>query len=177
MIQVHFHIENNGNKVVISFRSELAASGSSWDWSCPGPGPLQGQRGPHVPGILTQGDTSYLMMTSKEFRVCMVRTLYYVISWYTLFHYTMFYSIVIYIYIFWNEIPGVQRGCITGPFPSPYRELAPEPIPVANPQGEQCSQNLMFDAATSMYGDLYFFKNGWAKFAFSWVSSVCVCTC
>ncbi|KAM6946327.1 uncharacterized protein FYW47_017431 [Aplochiton taeniatus] len=41
----------------------------------------------------------------------------------------------------------------------------PEPDPQPNPGDEQCSRDLMFDAATSIRGDLYFFKNGyyWRK--------------
>ncbi|XP_028320500.1 collagenase 3-like [Gouania willdenowi] len=56
------------------------------------------------------------------------------------------------------------------PQPPPTPEPEPEPEdptedPVTNPQDEQCSRSLVFDAATSMRGDLYFFKDGyyWRK--------------
>ncbi|KAM3615499.1 uncharacterized protein V6R79_003061 [Siganus canaliculatus] len=41
----------------------------------------------------------------------------------------------------------------------------PSPGPLPNPKDEQCSRELVFDAATSVKGDLYFFKNGyyWRK--------------
>ncbi|XP_042270399.1 uncharacterized protein LOC121898933 [Thunnus maccoyii] len=44
-------------------------------------------------------------------------------------------------------------------------EEDPNPDPLPNPRDEQCSRELVFDAATSVRGDLYFFKNGyyWRK--------------
>nr|XP_046246303.1 collagenase 3-like [Scatophagus argus] len=41
----------------------------------------------------------------------------------------------------------------------------PNPDPLPDPRTEQCSRELVFDAATSIRGDLYFFKNGhyWRK--------------
>ncbi|XP_034556370.1 collagenase 3-like [Notolabrus celidotus] len=41
----------------------------------------------------------------------------------------------------------------------------PNPDPLPNPGNEQCSRDLVFDAATSIRGDLFFFKNGyyWRK--------------
>ncbi|KAM3875319.1 uncharacterized protein ACN63O_000382 [Diretmus argenteus] len=58
-----------------------------------------------------------------------------------------------------------------GPKPKPEPEPEPEeptedPVdPQPNPGDEQCSRNLVFDAATSVRGALYFFKNGyyWRK--------------
>ncbi|XP_071372745.1 transforming growth factor beta regulator 1 isoform X1 [Centroberyx affinis] len=58
------------------------------------------------------------------------------------------------------------------PKPNPPPEPEPEeptedpnPDPQPNPRDEQCSRDLVFDAATSIRGDLYFFKNGyyWRK--------------
>ncbi|KAM9359002.1 collagenase 3-like [Symphorus nematophorus] len=58
------------------------------------------------------------------------------------------------------------------PRPPPRPEPEPEeptedpnPDPLPNPRDEQCSRDLVFDAATSIRGDLYFFKNGyyWRK--------------
>lgn len=56
------------------------------------------------------------------------------------------------------------------PDPRPDPEPEPEPEdptedPNSNPTDEQCSRNLVFDAATSIKGDLYFFKSGyyWRK--------------
>ncbi|XP_041918944.1 collagenase 3-like [Alosa sapidissima] len=46
-----------------------------------------------------------------------------------------------------------------GPRPGPRPDPAPAPGP--NPKDEQCSRSLVFDAATSINGDLYFFKNGY----------------
>ncbi|XP_047451208.1 collagenase 3-like [Mugil cephalus] len=62
----------------------------------------------------------------------------------------------------------------TRPNPPPRPEPEPEPEeptedsrpdPLPNPKDEQCSRQLVFDAATSIKGDLYFFKNGyyWRK--------------
>ncbi|XP_029302302.1 uncharacterized protein LOC115017756 [Cottoperca gobio] len=55
-----------------------------------------------------------------------------------------------------------------GPDPEPEPEDPtedPNPDPLPNPRDEQCSRELVFDAATSMRGDLFFFKNGyyWRK--------------
>lgn len=52
------------------------------------------------------------------------------------------------------------------PKPPPVPEPEPEeptedPDPPTNPRDEQCSRDLVFDAATSIRGDLYFFKNGY----------------
>lgn len=52
------------------------------------------------------------------------------------------------------------------PKPPPVPEPEPEPEPtedpnVDNPRDEQCSRSLVFDAATSIRGDLYFFKTGY----------------
>lgn len=65
------------------------------------------------------------------------------------------------------------------PNPSPEPEAEPEPEPEpepedptedtrpdpTNPSGERCSRDLVFDAATSIRGELYFFKSGyyWRK--------------
>lgn len=55
----------------------------------------------------------------------------------------------------------------TAPKPKPPPEPEPEeptedPNPdLSNPRNEQCSRSLVFDAATSIRGDLYFFKNGY----------------
>ncbi|XP_070761390.1 transforming growth factor beta regulator 1 isoform X1 [Enoplosus armatus] len=51
-----------------------------------------------------------------------------------------------------------------GPEPEEPTE-DPNPDPLPNPRDEQCSRELVFDAATSVRGDLYFFKNGyyWRK--------------
>lgn len=49
-----------------------------------------------------------------------------------------------------------------GPDPGPEPEDPTEdPDPLPNPRDEQCSRELVFDAATSIRGDLYFFKNGY----------------
>nr|WKW83402.1 mmp20 [Pampus argenteus] len=52
------------------------------------------------------------------------------------------------------------------PPPTPEPEPEPEdPDPLPSPRDEQCSRDLVFDAATSIKGDLFFFKNGyyWRK--------------
>ncbi|KAG7223128.1 hypothetical protein INR49_015887 [Caranx melampygus] len=52
------------------------------------------------------------------------------------------------------------------PEPRPEPEPEPEdPTEKPNPRNEQCNRGLVFDAATSMRGDLFFFKNGyyWRK--------------
>uniref|UniRef100_A0A671VBV8 Peptidase metallopeptidase domain-containing protein n=1 Tax=Sparus aurata TaxID=8175 RepID=A0A671VBV8_SPAAU len=60
----------------------------------------------------------------------------------------------------------------TKPKPPPQPEPEPEPEDPTedpnigpSPKDEQCSRSLVFDAATSIGGDLYFFKNGyyWRK--------------
>lgn len=60
------------------------------------------------------------------------------------------------------------------PNPDPVEEPGPEPTPepedptrdpnkeMPNPRREQCSRELVLDAATSIRGDLYFFKNGYS---------------
>ncbi|XP_008279889.1 collagenase 3-like [Stegastes partitus] len=56
----------------------------------------------------------------------------------------------------------------TAPKPKPPPSPEPEdPTEDSNPREEQCSRELVFDAATSIRGDLYFFKNGyyWRKSA------------
>ncbi|XP_036973544.1 collagenase 3-like [Acanthopagrus latus] len=74
---------------------------------------------------------------------------------------------------------GVQalygsRQPVPTPKPKPPPQPEPEPEPEdptedpdvgPNPKDEQCSRSLVFDAATSIRGDLYFFKNGyyWRK--------------
>ncbi|XP_056138818.1 matrix metallopeptidase 30 [Lampris incognitus] len=47
----------------------------------------------------------------------------------------------------------------------PTEDPDPKPDPRPNPRDEQCNRDLVFDAATSIRGDLYFFKNGyyWRK--------------
>lgn len=49
--------------------------------------------------------------------------------------------------------------------PEPDPEDPEEPDPLPNPGAEKCSRSLVFDAATSIRGDLFFFKNGyyWRK--------------
>ncbi|KAM7413464.1 hypothetical protein PAMA_020722 [Pampus argenteus] len=48
------------------------------------------------------------------------------------------------------------------PTPEPEPEPEPEdPDPLPSPRDEQCSRDLVFDAATSIKGDLFFFKNGY----------------
>ncbi|XP_068172621.1 transforming growth factor beta regulator 1 [Antennarius striatus] len=54
----------------------------------------------------------------------------------------------------------------TKPDPNPEPEPDeptedPNTDPLPNPGNEQCSRDLVFDAATSLRGDLYFFKNGY----------------
>lgn len=52
------------------------------------------------------------------------------------------------------------------PRPGPEPEPEPEdPTERPNPENEKCSRGLVFDAATSIWGDLFFFKNGyyWRK--------------
>ncbi|TMS07409.1 Collagenase 3 [Larimichthys crocea] len=54
----------------------------------------------------------------------------------------------------------------TQPAPDPEPEPEePTEDPLTNPKDEQCSRGLVFDAATSIKGELYFFKNGyyWRK--------------
>ncbi|XP_077467480.1 uncharacterized protein LOC144083466 [Stigmatopora argus] len=50
-----------------------------------------------------------------------------------------------------------------GPEPEDPTEDPEDPLP--NPRNERCNSNLVFDAATSVRGDLFFFKNGyyWRK--------------
>uniref|UniRef100_A0A665UQJ8 Peptidase metallopeptidase domain-containing protein n=1 Tax=Echeneis naucrates TaxID=173247 RepID=A0A665UQJ8_ECHNA len=45
------------------------------------------------------------------------------------------------------------------------KELPEDPTEAPNPRDERCSRGLVFDAATSIRGDLFFFKNGyyWRK--------------
>ncbi|XP_072248960.1 collagenase 3-like isoform X2 [Leuresthes tenuis] len=52
--------------------------------------------------------------------------------------------------------PGLGPGFGPGFVPQPEN-----PIPLPNPQDQQCSRELGFDAVTSIWGDLYFFKNGY----------------
>ncbi len=47
------------------------------------------------------------------------------------------------------------------PEPEPDEPEDPNPDPQPNPGDEQCSRSLVFDAATSIRNDLFFFKNGW----------------
>ncbi|KAJ8257149.1 hypothetical protein COCON_G00193010 [Conger conger] len=49
--------------------------------------------------------------------------------------------------------------------PTPDPKPDPKPDPRPNPKDEQCSRDLVFDAATSIRRELYFFKNGyfWKK--------------
>ncbi|XP_077397868.1 uncharacterized protein LOC144033558 [Festucalex cinctus] len=51
------------------------------------------------------------------------------------------------------------------PQPEPEDPTEDPEDPLPNPRDEQCSTDLVFDAATSIRGDLYFFKNGyyWRK--------------
>ncbi|KAJ8368812.1 hypothetical protein SKAU_G00088400 [Synaphobranchus kaupii] len=51
------------------------------------------------------------------------------------------------------------------PDPKPDPKPDPRPDPRPNPKDEQCSRDLVFDAATSIRRELYFFKNGyfWKK--------------
>ncbi|KAK5904452.1 hypothetical protein CesoFtcFv8_006015 [Champsocephalus esox] len=59
--------------------------------------------------------------------------------------------------------PKPPPGPDPGPEPEEPTEDPEDPLP--NPRDEQCSRELVFDAATSMRGDLFFFKNGyyWRK--------------
>ncbi|XP_059931695.1 matrix metallopeptidase 30 [Gadus macrocephalus] len=43
----------------------------------------------------------------------------------------------------------------------PTEEPEPMPDPAINPSGEKCSRSLVFDAACSIRGDLFFFKSGY----------------
>ncbi|XP_034080565.1 collagenase 3-like [Gymnodraco acuticeps] len=59
--------------------------------------------------------------------------------------------------------PKPPPGPDPGPEPEEPTEDPEDPLP--NPRDEQCSRELVFDAATSIKGDLFFFKNGyyWRK--------------
>ncbi|KAF3847945.1 hypothetical protein F7725_020973 [Dissostichus mawsoni] len=59
--------------------------------------------------------------------------------------------------------PKPPPGPDPGPEPEEPTEDPEDPLP--NPRDEQCSRELVFDAATSIRGDLFFFKNGyyWRK--------------
>ncbi|KAJ0063623.1 hypothetical protein NL108_004463 [Boleophthalmus pectinirostris] len=59
--------------------------------------------------------------------------------------------------------PKPQPPPTPTPEPDPVDPEDPDPLP--NPGADKCSRNLVFDAATSIRGDLYFFKNGyyWRK--------------
>jgi hypothetical protein len=45
----------------------------------------------------------------------------------------------------------------------PTEEPEPMPDPAINPSGEKCSRSLVFDAACSIRGDLFFFKSGYIR--------------
>ncbi|KAJ4942148.1 hypothetical protein JOQ06_012016 [Pogonophryne albipinna] len=59
--------------------------------------------------------------------------------------------------------PKPPPGPDPGPEPEEPTEDPEDPLP--NPRDEQCSRERVFDAATSIRGDLFFFKNGyyWRK--------------
>ncbi|XP_038548361.1 collagenase 3-like [Micropterus salmoides] len=63
-----------------------------------------------------------------------------------------------------TPVPTKKPKPPPGPEPEEPAE-DPNLDPLPNPREEQCSRDLVFDAATSIRGDLYFFKNGyyWRK--------------
>ncbi|XP_041662201.1 collagenase 3-like [Cheilinus undulatus] len=72
--------------------------------------------------------------------------------------------------LYGSRTPEPTRAPKPKPPPRPEPEPEPEeptegPDPLPNPGNEQCSRGLVFDAATSIRGDLFFFKNGyyWRK--------------
>ena len=60
--------------------------------------------------------------------------------------------------------PKPPPGPDPGPEPEEPTEDPEDPLP--NPRDEQCSRELVFDAATSIRGDLFFFKNGYIFYDF-----------
>lgn len=51
------------------------------------------------------------------------------------------------------------RDTSAQPDPNPQPDPQPEPEPPSEPLPDRCSTNLIFDAATSIQGNLYFFKD------------------
>lgn len=74
--------------------------------------------------------------------------------------------------MFKSEFSNFSGSRTSKPTPAPKPKPDPEPEPeeptedpnseLPNPRKDQCSRNLVFDAATSIRGDLYFFKNGYS---------------
>ncbi|XP_040902133.1 collagenase 3-like [Toxotes jaculatrix] len=68
--------------------------------------------------------------------------------------------------LYGSRTPVPTREPNPRPPPRPEPEPEPEePTEKPDPRNEQCSRGLVFDAATSIRGDLFFFKNGyyWRK--------------
>lgn len=134
--------------------------------------------------MLIRTATDCQMMTGKVFKPCMVSKKHAILhtACFNCFNYNIVREICrIFILRLLN---GQNFSCVTFDFsnylgsrrpqpttapkpkPPPVPEPEPEPEPtedpnVDNPRDEQCSQSLVFDAATSIRGDLYFFKTGY----------------
>uniref|UniRef100_A0A667WQY1 Peptidase metallopeptidase domain-containing protein n=1 Tax=Myripristis murdjan TaxID=586833 RepID=A0A667WQY1_9TELE len=63
------------------------------------------------------------------------------------------------------KLPDDDRRGVQALYEPEPEEPTEDPDPPTNPRDEQCSRDLVFDAATSVRGDLYFFKSGyyWRK--------------